>query len=173
MDVAEVLSGLEHLRRQMGTGDRAKIADGVRRLRDAARKVSDSLRPRRTGDAARHVGNFTRRVSIAEINRRNRGHAAKNAAPALDASGRMVYPRGATTRTADSAPVTEVRDAEHAVRSATTPRELNAAMNRAARALWSGNGEPSSVTSDMLRSAPAPKSIAEMNQRARAFWAGR
>lgn len=82
--VTEVLRGVEAVRRQMGAGNSAAVADGIRRLRDAALRVSDAVRDLRTGDAARHMGDFSQPVSIAEINRRNREHAARNAAPTVD-----------------------------------------------------------------------------------------
>jgi len=169
-DVSEVAAQLERLRRDMGTGNAARVADGLRRLRDAARRVSDSVGGRRSLDR-HHTGDFSRPVSIAEINRRNREfHAARDATPRLDSSGRMNW------RTGDAAPAARpgVRDAAHAAAQAVAsadPRARLEALNRGARAFWSGSGEP--ITADALRRMPAPTTIGEINQRNRAFWARR
>ena len=65
-----------------------------------------------------------------------------------------------------------MRDAVYAANHATTPRDLIRAKNAAAKAFWS-SGEQPTITSATLNRAPLPRSIAEMNQRARAFWEGR
>jgi hypothetical protein len=95
-DVTEVLEQLDRLRRDMGTAEPARIADGARRLRDAAERVSSSLKDeeehgafsegRRIADGLmprRTIGDFSRPVPISTIHRRNREAAARNAAPTV------------------------------------------------------------------------------------------
>lgn len=180
LDVSEVFGQLQHLRRQMGTGDPRSVADGVRRLRDAARLVSDEgeephgafSEGRRIADGLmrRHrVGDFSRPVSIATINQRNRAfHASRDVTPRLDNSARMNW------RTGDAAPQdrTAVRDAVHAANHATNTPDLIRAKNATAKAFWS-SGEPPTLVADALRIAPASTTVAGINARNRAFWAGR
>ena len=167
-DVAEVIGQLTHLRREMGTGDRAKIADGMRRLRDAARRVSDSL-PARDGMTQRRIADATAR-RIDDINAGNRAFwTARDTTPQLDSSGRMNW------RTGDSrTQSTAFRDAQHAVAHAASPSKRIEAMNLAARAFWTPRGEPPTVTADALSHAPTGgTTAASINARNRAFWAGR
>lgn len=167
-DLGEVVEQLDRLRRDMGTGNPQTIADGVRRLRDAAGRVTDSMKGRSLD--RHHTGDFSRSVSIATINQRNRDfHARNSAAPRLDSSGRMV--RGAVVRTGDSARMTAVRDAEHAVRSASTPREQLSAINLLNRLQATREGEPFG-TAGMIGRRP-PQSPVELNAMHRAYWAGR
>ncbi|HEX5461444.1 MAG TPA: hypothetical protein VFX20_15885 [Steroidobacteraceae bacterium] len=171
LDATPVLAALEGVRRVMGVGDPIAVADGLRILRRAADRVQ--LRDdephgafsegRRIADAARH--------RIADINARNRHfHAAQCVTPQLDSSGRMNW------RTGDSAPgarTTVFRDAAHDVRAATTPGARIEAMNRGARAFWSGVGDPPTVTADTLRRVAAPAGVRTpeaINAANRAFW---
>jgi hypothetical protein len=170
VSAALAVGQLDRLRRDMGTGDPPIIADGVRRLLDAARRVTDSVKGRSLD--RHHTGDFSRPVSIATINQRNRAfHARNSAAPTLDSSGRMIYPRSSSDA-APGARSTAFRDAMHAANTATTPREHIAALNAASKAFWH-RGEPPTVTGDALRRLPAPTTVGEINQRNRAYWAGR
>jgi len=80
VDATEVLTQVRGLRREMGTGDPKRIADSLKRVREAAnrlggrdehgafsegRRVADGLLSRH------HVGDFSRPASIDDINRRN------------------------------------------------------------------------------------------------------
>jgi hypothetical protein len=173
IEAAPVLAALEAVRREMTVGDRTRVADGLRRLRDAA----DCLVPDEAGEhgafsGGRRIADATaRRLAstqrIADINTRNHDfHASRSVTPRLDTSGRMHW------RTGDAAPAqtTAFRDAMHAAAHAATPREQIAAINRGAKAFWN-RGEP--ITADALRRMPAPTSVSEINRRNRAYWAGR
>jgi len=169
-DLGEVVEQLDRLRRDMGTGKAQTITDRARRLRDAARRVTDSLKKRSID--RHHTGDFSRPQSIRSINDANARHwANRSAAPRLDSSGRMVYPRGGAIRTGDSARTSAVRDAEHAVRSASTPHEQLAAINLLNRLNATRDGEPLGAAA-LLRT-PAPQSIADLNARNRLYWATR
>ncbi len=174
LDVTEVFGQLQHLRRQMGTGDPQAVADGVRRVRDAARRASDEgeeehgalSEGRRIADASARRTRDT--LALSSINQRNADFWNKRSVtPQLDSSGRMNW------RTGDVAPAqsTAFRDAMHAAAHAATPRAQIAALNRGAKAFWH-RGEPASLTADMLHPC-ADASIASINARNRAFWAGR
>jgi len=165
-----VLIALEAVRREMGTGDRQRVADGLRRLRDAAARVGRSRDEQEHGafSEGRRIADATGR-RVADINAANSEFWNKRSAtPSLDSRGRM------NRHTGDATPAqrTAFRDAMHAATNAPTPREQIAALNRGAKAFWS-SGEPPTLIADALRAAPAPTTIAGMNQRARAFWAGR
>ena len=100
----------------------------------------------------RSVGDFSRPVSIAQINQRNHDfQASRDGTPRLDNA---------------------FRDAMHAAGTAATPREQIAALNRGAKTFWN-RGEPPSLVSDALRSASAPTTVAAINARNQAFWAAR
>jgi hypothetical protein len=118
-----------------------------------------------------HTGDFSRPVAITQLNAANRSFwARRSVIPSVDSCGRMHWRGG------DAAPgarTTALRDAIYEPRAATTPREQLAALNRGARAFWSGTAEPPTVAGDALRKLPAPTSNAELNQCNRAFWSGR
>jgi len=169
VEATPVLAALEAVRREMGTGDRQRVADGLRRLRRAADRVGarDEEEPHGAFSEGRRVADAARR-RIADINVRNRDYwDQRSVTPQLDSSGRMHW-RGGDA----GPPSTAFRDAAHAVATAATPRALNAAMNRAAKAFWN-RGEPPTLVADALRAAPVPTTVSEINQRNRAFWAGR
>ena len=165
-DVTEVLGQLDRLRRDMGTSDRARIADGMRRLRDAGARVTDSLRGRPTGDSGglmhrTRIGNFSKPQTVTSINARNAD-----------------FWRSRSVTTVDSRPTTDVprqtalRDAAHAQAHATTPAARLRAMNDAARAFW-----PSTAAAPAApigrQAAPVGRMAADINAANRAFWAGR
>jgi len=119
-----------------------------------------------------HVGDFRRPVAISEINRHNREfHTARGVTPSVDSGGCMHWRGG------DAAPgagTTAFRDTAHDVRTGTTPSARIEAMNRGARAFWSGAGEP--ITVDTLRRVAAPagaRTSEAINAANHAFWAGR
>jgi len=174
VEATEVLRKIDEVRTAMGTGDARRISDGLHRLRRAADSVNGALFGSHCDRDDEHLGkrvaDATRR-RVASINDANsRFWDKRSAAPLLDSRGRMQWRGG------DAAPAARpgVRDAAHAAAEAVAnadPRARLAALNRGARAFWSGAGEP--ITADALRRMPVPTTVSEINQRNRAFWAGR
>jgi hypothetical protein len=190
VEATPVLAALEAVRREMAIGDRQRIADGLRQLRQAAdsvnaalfgshcepeddrqhggfsggRRIADGFMPRHS------VGGFSRPVPIATINQRNRDFHARNS-PTLDSSGRMLYSHDRASRTADSARTTALRDAEHAVVHASTTGQRIGAMNVLHRLKATRDGEPPGAVA--VISMPAPRTPAEINAANRAHWASR
>jgi len=174
VEATPVLEALEAVRREMKVGNRQRVADGLRRLRRAADNVNAALFGSHCDRDDEHLGKRiadAARRRIGDMNATASAFWAKRSATAQpDSSGRMHWRGGDAASGARS---TAFRDAMHSAAHAATPREQIAALNRGARAFWSGTGEPPTLVADALRGAPAPTSVSEINARNRAFWAAR
>jgi hypothetical protein len=158
VDTTEALAAVEQLRQALGTEEinTAKFGDTVSRMR----RAKDGVRPARSG--SRRTGDFSKPVSVAEINQRNRDHwALQNGTATRDSLG-------------------AIRDAEHAVRTATDPRSLIQRINHLNRLKAAQNDYTPGTTNDdrqramdlaHLQTRSAPRTPAEINERNRQFWA--
>ena len=66
VDATEVLAQVRGLRREMGTGDRKRISDSLRRVRDAANRLGRRERTSGILDHANADDTFARRLAVPE-----------------------------------------------------------------------------------------------------------
>ena len=161
VDTSEALAAVEQLRQALGTEQisMSAVHDRIAKLKRARDAVGRRGSNRGTNDA-NWAANFLTQA---------RGLA--NAAIAKMRESTKPSASGATTHDSHS----EVRDRLHAANKATSAHEQVRALNAVNTAFWAERRytptNDARIPVDRVQSSP--KTMAEMNERNRAFWAGR